>query len=110
LLLGISSRHHIIRSIQRILESGVCNPVGNVRSDLQFYGQRFERTRDTPEPREIQRFRAGLGVRSRVRRGTGQVRIWNWPAVRFFRQGHVEWPLRKRTVCGILDRPEKLDP
>src|SRR5438094_8656310 len=109
LLRGIVSRRHIIRSIQRILESGVRNPVGDVRPDLQFYGQHFEWNRDAPKPCEVQRLRAKLGVRSRVRRGTRQVRIWIWPIVWLFRQGHVERPLGKRTMCGILDRPEKLN-
>jgi hypothetical protein len=109
LLRGIVSRRHVIRSIQRILESGVRNPVGDVRPDLQFYRQHFEWNRDAPKPCEVQRLRAKLGVRWRVRRGTGQVRIWIWPVVWLFRQGHVERPLGKRTMCGILDRPEKLD-
>ena len=42
LLLGISSRRHIFRRIQRLLGSGVRNPVGDVRSNLQLYGQHFE--------------------------------------------------------------------
>ena len=69
-----------------------------MRLDLQFYGQHFEWTRDAPKRREVQRLRAELGVRSRVRRGKGQVRIWIWSVVWLFRLGHLERPLGKRAM------------
>ena len=86
-----------------VTRSGTCDPTYNFTVNIS------NGTRDAPEPREVQRLRAGLGVHSRVRHGAGQVRIWIWPVVWFFRQGHVEWPFRKCSMYGILDRPEKLD-